>query len=464
MKTIFRFLALGILMAVFSAVTVTSSFAQDVCKDVEPKQALDKEFRDNYDKVQDLAKQEIAVKAGKQYIEKYGECAADKDFVQYLKDNLPGIEKGIADAKKAQEVKIKAEATQALFTRFDTAVRGTNGKANAPEVYASGKEIVAGDPNFLDVIIVLGSVGFDQAILPTPVDTYNEDTIQYAKMAIQKLEANTPSKTGNYGVLQYAYKNKDYPDGKSNALGWMNYNIGYITYYRQGKDNPAKKKEALPYLYKATQYTSFNQKNPFLYQTVGAWYLDEAIKIDKDRKVKITAAGDKDTDETLAMLAMQKGYADRAIDAYARAYKFAKDDKNSKKDYTDNLSARLKELYVFRYDGKTVGIDEFVATVQSKPLPDPSAAITPVKDETTTPPATTSTTTPAETAPAKPTPAVSKPTPATSTTPKPATTPTKPPTTQKAETPADVSETTTTTAKTDKTKAKKTTPKKKGTR
>jgi len=462
MKTIFRFLALGILITVFSAVTVTSSFAQDGAAE---KAALYKTYIDNYDKPE-IAKIETAIKAAKEYVEKYGASGPDKEQVDYFKTAIPDLEKSVVAIKEAQGKAEQAKATQALFTRFDTAVKGTGGKANPAETYASGKEIVAGDPDFVDVILVLGSVGFDQAVLPTPVDTYNEDTIQYAKMAIQKLEANKASKTGDFGVLQYSYKNKDYPDGKANALGWMNYNIGYITYYRQGKDNPAKKKEALPYLYKATQYTSFNQKNPFLYQTIGAWYLDEAIKIDKDRKAKITAAGDKDTDETLAMLAMQKGYADRAIDAYARAYKFAKDDKNSKKEYTDNLYARLKELYVFRYDGKTEGIDQFVASVQSKPLPDPTAAITPVKDETTTPPATTSTTTPPAEATIAPKPATNtspattpSPTkPATVTKPTSTTTPAKPPTS------TDESATTPTTAKTDKTKAKKTTPKKKGTR
>lgn len=462
MKTIFRFLALGILMTVFSAVTVTSSFAQDQAAE---KAALYKTYMDNYDKPE-IEKIEIAIKAAKEYVEKFGANAADKEQVDYFKTAVPELEKSVAQIKKAKGDAEIAKVKQALFTRFDKGVKGTNGKADPVETYAAGKEIVAGDPDFVDVILVLGSVGFDQAVLPTPVDTYNEDTIQYAKMAIQKLEANKPSKTGDFGVLQYSYKNKDYPDGKANALGWMNYNIGYITYYRQGKDNPAKKKEALPYLYKATQYTSFNQKNPFLYQTIGAWYLDEAIKIDKDRKAKITAAGDKDTDETLAMLAMQKGYADRAIDAYARAYKFAKDDKNSKKEYTDNLYARLKELYVFRYDGKTVGIDEFVASVQSKPLPDPTAAITPVKDETTTPPATTSTTTPPAEATIAPKPATNtspattpSPTkPATVTKPTSTTTPAKPPTS------TDESATPPATAKTDKTKAKKTTPKKKGTR
>ncbi|HEV8159356.1 MAG TPA: hypothetical protein VGP58_10005 [Pyrinomonadaceae bacterium] len=463
MKTIFRFLALGILMAVFSAVTVTSSFAQG--DEAAAKIALYDTYIANYDKPE-IEKKEIAIKAAKEYVEKYGAKPEDVEQVDYFKTAIPDLEKAVAEIRAAEEKRKKDIAKQALFKSFDDGVKGTNGKADPVKTYASGKEIVAGDPDFVDVILVLGSVGFDQAVLPTPVDTYNEDTIQYAKMAIQKLEANKASKTGDFGVLQYSYKNKDYPDGKSNALGWMNYNIGYITYYRQGKDNPAKKKEALPYLYKATQYTSFNQKNPFLYQTIGAWYLDEAIKIDKDRKAKITAAGDKDTDETLAMLAMQKGYADRAIDAYARAYKFAKDDKNSKKEYTDNLYARLKELYVFRYDGKTEGIDQFVASVQSKPLPDPTAAITPVKDETTTPPATTSTTTPPAEATIAPKPATNtspattpSPTkPATVTKPTSTTTPAKPPTS------TDESATTPTTAKTDKTKAKKTTPKKKGTR
>jgi hypothetical protein len=230
----------------------------------------------------------------------------------------------------------------------------------------------------------------------------------------------------------------------------MNYTVGFITYYRQGKDNPAKKKEALPYFYKATQYNSLNKTNPFVYQTIGAWYLDEAIKIDTDRKAKITAAGDKDTDETLAMLANQKGYADRAIDAYARAYKFAKDDPKQKKEYTDNLYSRLKELYTFRYEGKIEGIDQFVATVQNKPMPDPTTAITPVKEETPAATTTTSTTnngtTPAATAPTKP---------ATTNTAKPAatTTPTKP-----------VSMTTTTTGANATAKAKKTAPKKKANR
>lgn len=446
MKTIYRSLGLGILMTVFAAAGATTGYAQDVCAEVEPKVALDKEFRDNYDK--DIAKREIAIKAGKQYMEKYGACPTDKDFVEYLKTAVPDLEKGIAAEKKAAQDKIDAAATKTLYTRFDTAVKGANNVANPVETYAAGKQIVAlNNDLLLDVLIVLGSAGFDQATATTPVDTYNDDTIEYAKMAIQKLEANTPSKTKNYGILQYSYKNdkfadgkpnpNGFADGKSNALGAMNYNIGYILYYRQGKDNPAKKKEALPYLYKSTQYNSFAKKSPVVYQTIGAWYLDEALRIDKERAALVVAAGNKDTDETLAMVGLQKGYADRAIDAYARAYKLAKDDKNQKKEYVDSLYSRLKDLYAFRYDNKTDGIDAFVATVQNKPMPDPTTAITPVKEEVpaTTAPVGANSTTETKTA--------------TSTTMKPTT--------------DDVTTTVTAATKT-KPAAKKPAPKKKGTR
>jgi hypothetical protein len=451
MKTIFRFLALAMLLTAFTAASVTTSFAQDQAAEMK---ALYDIYIANYDKPE-IEKKEAAITAAKQYVEKFGANADAKQQVDYFKTAIPDLEKAVAALKQKAIDAGNAKAMQALFTRFDTALKGTGGKANPSETYAAGKEIVAKQPDFLDVILVLGSVGFDQAVANPPVDTYNDDAITYAKMAIQKIEENKPSKTGNYGVLQYAYKNKENPDGKNNALNWMNYNIGYIMYYRQGKDNPAKKKEALPYLYNATKFTSTNQKNPTAYQAIGAWYLDEAIRIDGERQKKLAANGNKDNEETLAMVGEQKGYADRAIDAYSRAYKLGKASVKPDKTYTDSLYNRLKELYAFRYDGKTDGIDAFVATVDKTPFPDPTTAITPVKVETTEPATTTSTTT---------TPATTKP-PTTTPTPKPATTPTtttKPPTAGTTTTTGSTAETKP--AATVKTNVKKPAPKKKGTR
>ncbi len=92
------------------------------------------------------------------------------------------------------------------------------------------------------------------------------------------------------------------------------------------------------------------------------------------------------------MVGMQKGYADRAIDAYARAYSLSKADTKNKV-YSDGLYAKLKQLYAFRYDGKNNDVDGFVATVMNKPMLDPTAEVVPVKVEAA--PATTpGTTTP----------------------------------------------------------------------
>jgi hypothetical protein len=446
MKTILRILVLGFMMTAFTAVGATVVSAQDVCAEVEAKQALYKQITDNY--AGTAEKKKTAIEAGKQYVSKYGACADDKEIVSYINKSILPME---ADLIKAEEAGKKG----ALYTKFDSEIKASN----TAGILESGKKILDREPEFLDVIIALASAGFDQTIANPPVDTYNNDVINYSKSAIEKIEAGKTSTTGNYGVLQYSYKTKDYTDGKTNALGLMNYNIGYIIYYRQGKDNPAKKKEALPYFYKATQYNSFSKNNPEIYRTIGAWYLEEAIRIDGQREAVVKAAGNKDTEESLNLLGLQKGYADRAIDAYARAYKLAganKDPKN--KAYTDALYTKLKELYAFRYDGKTEGIDTFVATVMSKPMPDPTTDVTPVKEAA---PVTTSTTSTAAPGATKSSTMTTDATPAAQPE-RPSATATT--TTTKTTVESNGSTKTTTTKPATKTPVKKPTPKKKGTR
>lgn len=385
MKTILRILTLGIFMTALTIVSATSAFAQDVCTEIEAKQALYADFTKNY--AGTLEQRKAAIQAGKQYVSKYGACAEDKEIVSYLNTNIPPMEKAIAD----EEGKAK-KAT--LYSNFNTAAKGKN----TADIFASGKEILAKEPDNIDVIITLANAGFDQSIANPPIDTYNNDVITYSKTAIEKIESG--KKSEGYGVYTYGFKNEKFKDTKSNALGALNYNIGYIMYHRQGKDNPAKKKEALTYFYKATQYDSASKNDPTVYQAIGAWYLEEAIRLDTERNAKLKEAGNKDTEETLNLLGLQKGYADRAIDAYARAYKLASANTDPKnKAYKDALYTKLKELYAFRYDGKTEGIDAFVATVSTKPMPDPSTEVTPVKEAA---PETTSTTSNTTSTTAKP--------------------------------------------------------------
>ena len=444
MKTIYRVLVLGILMMAFTAVTVTPSFAQDP---QEAKVALYKKYTDNFES-KDIEKKKIAIEAGKQYIEKYPE---DVDQVKYFKSAIPALEDQVVALEKINKDNEVKRIRNERLKRFDTAVRGNK----IADSFAVGKEVIANEaPDStipLDVEIVLASLGLDQAA--AKVDTYNNDAINYAKTVMQKLGAGKTS--DNFGAFQYEYKSKD------NALGWMNYTIGYITYYRQDKVT-----DALPYLYKSTQIKSETNKLSNTYRIIGLWYLEEALRIDKDRLAKIVAAENKDTDETLALLALQKGYADRSIDAYARAYNLVTP--KDTKDYKDGIYSRLQDLYKFRYDGDIKGIDAYVATVMSKPMPDPTTPVTPVAAETTTATTVSPTTT-------KPTPKpmdkpMEKPMekPSTTTTTKPSTTAkpttaTKPVSTTTTKTDNSSNQATTTPTK-PKTPAKKPVVKKKATR
>lgn len=427
MKTIYKNLALGMFLTVFAAAFAAPTFAQDACADVDANAALYKKYLDNY--AGTLAQQKIAVEAGNEYIKKYEACmtvgkdaagAETKtltfaDQITYFKENVPAL---------AKDIKLREDVARdkPMYDKFKAGFLGKN----VADIVSSGKEILSrypDDKDSLDVAITIASAAFDDLLAKPTATVYKADLITYAKIAIDKIEAGKPSKSFGY---------KNYTLGtKVKALGALNYSIGLAMV-----NDPAMKKEAVGYFYKSSQYDSVFKNVPLLYQAIGSTYLDEFLRIDADRKKIIAENKGVDTPESLSLELMQKGYADRAIEAYARAYKNAKADKAAKKEYVDTLSTRLKELYAFRYDGKALdNVDTYAATVSSKTLTDPKAAVTPVKEEV---PATT--------------PAAGTTTPATTPmTPKPATT--KPATT----------ETGTATATT-KPKAKKPAPKKKGTR
>ena len=97
MKSVFRFLGLGVLAATFTAVGASDTFAQNVCDEAEAKQAVYKKFTDNFDKA--IPQRKIAVEAAKEYIEKYGACPDDKPQVDYLKNYIPTTEKIISEVE-----------------------------------------------------------------------------------------------------------------------------------------------------------------------------------------------------------------------------------------------------------------------------------------------------------------------------------------------------------------------------
>ncbi len=357
MRNIFKFLTMGLMVIALAAGAATNSFAQDPAAE---QQAVYQKFLDNR-KGPEVEKFKIAIAAGEEYLQKYGADEANKEIVAYINKILPQLKKAV-------------EGT-AVVDRFTKAVPAKNWD----EAFASGKQLIAADPDNINVMLILASIGFDNAVANPPVDKYNADTISIAKTAIQKLEENKPSLGGTYGGFDYQYKNDKFADGKSNSLGWMNYTIGYIMFNRLNQ-----KKESLPYLYKATQANSATKSFPEIYRLVGTYYRDEYNRIVADRKAKIDANNGEETDETKASLGLQYAYAERAIDAYARAYKVGGTETEA---YKKSLMETAKQFYNARF-GNDTGADAYIAAAPGKAFADPATEVTPVVVET---PATTAT-------------------------------------------------------------------------
>jgi hypothetical protein len=357
-------MASGMMLAAFAVVPALAQ--QEECTAL-----YEQKFLPNY-KGPEIAKRKTAVEAGEQYIAK---CASlDADITKYLEKAIPPIKKKI-------DFEENVEA-------FNGAIKNAQ-TIDADVAFRSGKRLLSEhDPNMIDIMIVLASIGFDKAVAKPPVNTYNTDAVSFAKQAIQKIEGGKTSP--QYGAYGFSYKNKD------NALAWMNYTVGYITFFNQGN-----KKEGLPYLYKATKFETGGKDNPktnsAIYQAIGDYYKDEYNRLDDERSGLAKQAEGKTPEEAKVLadkakelLLLQKGYAERMIDAYGRAHAYAGTDKA----YKDALYDTLKVLYTFRHDNKPPApLDSYISGLTNKPMPDPTTTVTPVVDTTPTTTATTPTTT-----------------------------------------------------------------------
>jgi hypothetical protein len=234
--------------------------------------------------------------------------------------------------------------------------------------------------------------------------------MRYAQRALADLKSGKPLTKKNakgeetVGALKYEYTRPE-------AISVLTYTMAHLNLVAK-KD----KKAALPYYYEVTKLPGSFQKNPRVYGAIGDYYYDEVKRLAEDVKVKIAAQSDTDTDEVRtkkeadikAAIAMLNGYAERAMDAYSRAYNIAKADP-ANKTYTDGLYKTLQGLYTVRFQ-KQEGIDAWISSTVTKPFPDPTSPVAPVSDPepTTSAPTTTTGTSPAV---AKPTPSPASATP-----------------------------------------------------
>ena len=232
-------------------------------------------------------------------------------------------------------------------------------------------------------MITLGSIGYDEMFEGRTNFKYNDDTIRYAKQAIAAMEAG---KTGNtYGLFGWSFKDK------ATATAELNLTIGYLT--QRALNNKAG---AAPFLYKVTQSGTAAAKNPVPYELIGQYYFEELNKVVEKIKAAEATQSPNDTvevaqkkvDDIKALVAVANGTAERAMDAFSRAFTNAE---AKAVDYKKQMKANVEAAYKLRF-GKTDGLDNWIASVATKPFPNPTSPITPISDPEPVNTATTSST------------------------------------------------------------------------
>ncbi|HMJ26998.1 MAG TPA: hypothetical protein VK475_14265 [Pyrinomonadaceae bacterium] len=201
-----------------------------------------------------------------------------------------------------------------------------------------GKQIIATEPDNSNVYIVMGVAGLgDEALLP--------ESAQFAKKAIEMIESGKPP-----APLA----------SKDEALAYLNYTIAKSLL----KSNPA---EAIAYYVKAAKFNSDLKKTPQLYtELAGAYGEGPIAKLSEEYKAKYTV----ESPESKLAAANINQVIDRQIDALARAAALTTDAAN-KKAIMDVLTGLYKDR-----NKSEAGLNELIANVLSKPIPDVPTPLT----------------------------------------------------------------------------------------
>jgi len=312
-----RMIKLFMFAAIVAAFAVPALAQSKDCTD-ENKTAWYDTFLKNYKG--DPPQQKIAYDAAKQYLA----CSSDSgdQYAAYLKRFVDAYD--------------KLHAAQDINNQFDAAYKNKN----YADQIRLGKQILAGDPENATVNIIMGVAGLGDA------NVLNESS-QYAKKAIALIEAGKPAT----------------PYQKDQALAYLNWNIGKASL----SSAPA---DSITSLIKAAKPETEVKKNPQLY--IDLWTAYEngpRAKLTEDYKAKQGPNG-TETPESKLVLENLNQVFDRQIDALARAAALTTN-ATDKKAVMDNLTG----LYKFRNKSEA-GLNELVASVLSKPIPDVPTPIT----------------------------------------------------------------------------------------
>ena len=268
----------------------------------------------------------VAYQAARDYMARYAK--EDDQYTRYLKVWIVAFEKD---------------------DRQDRFLQALYSDKNYTAAYGMAKQVLADDPENLKVLIALGYGGY-LATTNAKNENFNADSVRYAHKAIQLLDS------GKSPDVWEPFKNRE------DTLASLHYAIGVI----ELKPQPD---EAIARLIKVTQIDSDLKKTPSTFYLLAVAYEQGPYKrLSADYSKRF--ANQAETPESKTALENLNKVMDRIIDAYARAVALAANDSQQQAKKAEWLK-RLTDLYKFRHDNSDAGLNEFIAGVLSKPLPQP---------------------------------------------------------------------------------------------
>ncbi len=318
----------------------------------------------------------------------------------YKATNIDALNSALASAKKVKEIckastdellkpqlnfvdrQLVALQGKILQLQFNAAASAAMKSKDYAASYTLAKEILTNDARFknnVDLKIYAARAAYAASSKANGTDPVLLDAIKMMGEAIAQIEGG--AKSTDWGLYDLVYKVTT-GDSRDNALAGLHFTIGELKFEKTGE-----KAEAVKYFVKATTFPGADKD--FIvrgYFNIGTYYGEFFKKNFDEANAKYKANGEKDTDETILLYGTAKAYADRAMDAYGRALQVLGTDD---KDAAASLESTIANFYKFRFDGKTEGQKEYVATLLANPMPDPSSEIVPVKEETPAAPAPT---------------------------------------------------------------------------
>jgi hypothetical protein len=329
--------------------------------EAEAKGALYKKFLELYRGTPD--QQKTAAETGKEYLSKYGTCPdeADKKVTSFIQNWV----------SKYEVATIKFNCTKAV-------------NENPTQAFTLCEPYRAANPDALEPYLMLVAAGLKNAAAKN--FSTNAQAANAARRLIQLIEQGKT--TTEWAPLP----------NQAEAVPRLNYYIGYFTL----ESAPA---EAASFLVKAAQSNSPIAKEPSMYEILAAaYYKNEVVPLAAEYKTK--CEGKEVTPECETLFNKINAVTWRITDAYARATALA-----PAGPAKDKYRANLVTFYKQTHEGKEDGLNEYVASILSKPImlpgqepPPPAPAATPADSTTNGTSGAATTTTPASgtTPPAKP--------------------------------------------------------------